>query len=95
MAPLPDVPTASELGVDAVFSTVRGFVTLNGVPEDRLKTLEKGLLKAMEHKVYQGFLKSVGLTPASVKGADEWNEQIDRLYKDTVEALDALGMLKK
>jgi tripartite-type tricarboxylate transporter receptor subunit TctC len=93
MAPLPDVPTAPELGIDAVFSTLRGFVTLKGPAEDRLQVLENGLLKAMKHKVYQSYLTSVGLTGDSVQGAAAWNEQIDQLYSDTQEALKALGML--
>ena len=49
---LPDVPTAKEIGIDAVYTTVRGFVTLKGTPEDRLKTLEDGLMKAMRGKMY-------------------------------------------
>lgn len=95
MGPLPDVPTARELGIDAVFSTVRGFVVLKGVPEDRLKTLEKGVLKAMNHKYYQSFLTTAGLTKDSIVGADGWNKQIRQLYKDTAAALAALDMLKK
>ncbi len=95
MKPLPDVPTARELGIDAVFSTVRGFVVLKGAPEDRLKKLEKGLLKAMNHKYYQSFLETVGLTKDSIQGAEVWNAQIRQIYKDTAAALDALGMLKK
>jgi tripartite-type tricarboxylate transporter receptor subunit TctC len=94
MKPLPDVPTTVELGIDAVFSTVRGFVTLKGVPEDRLKTLEKGTLKAMNHKVYQGYLETAGLTPDSIVGSKEWNAQIQQLYKDGIEALKDFGMLK-
>ncbi len=94
MAPLPNVPTSVELGINAVFSTVRGFVTLKGVPEDRLKVLEKGVLNSMNHKVYQSYLKTAGLTPESIVNSKEWNEQIQVLYKDGVEALTDLGMLK-
>jgi putative tricarboxylic transport membrane protein len=94
MQPLPNVPTTTELGIDATFSTVRGFVALKGVPEDRLKILEKGILEAMHHKVYQAYLQSVGLTPDSVVGSKEWNAQIQQLYKDGIEALKDLGMLK-
>ncbi len=49
---LADVPTAKELGIDADYATVRGFVTLKGVPDDRLKTLEDGLIKAMKGQMY-------------------------------------------
>jgi tripartite-type tricarboxylate transporter receptor subunit TctC len=94
MKPLPDVPTTVELGIDAVFSTVRGFVTLKGVPEDRVKTLEQGLTKAMNHKVYQGYLETAGLGPDSIVGSADWNMQIQQLYKDGVAALKDLGMMK-
>jgi tripartite-type tricarboxylate transporter receptor subunit TctC len=94
MGPLPDVPTSGDIGVDAVFSTVRGFVALKGVPEDRLKALEKGVLKAMKHSVYQGYLKTVGLGPDSVVGAADWDAQIKQLYKDGAASLKELGMIK-
>ena len=94
MKPLPDVPTTIELGIDAVFSTVRGFVTLKGVPEDRLKALEQGMTKAMNHSVYQGYLETVGLGPDSIVGSADWNAQIKQMYKDGIEALKDLGMLK-
>jgi len=94
MKPLPDVPTSVEKGIDAVFSTVRGFVVLKGVPEDRVKLLEQKLLKAMHHSVYMAYLQSAGLDADSIVGADEWNEQIQQLYKDGVVALKDLGMLK-
>ncbi len=94
MKPLPDVPTSVERGIDAVFSTVRGFVALKGVPEDRLQVLEKNVLKAMEHKVYQGYLQGAGLTPESVVGRKEWEAQFQQLYKDGIESLRELGMLK-
>ena len=35
MEKLNNVPTATELGIPVVLSTVRGFVTRKGVPADR------------------------------------------------------------
>ena len=93
MGPLPDVPTSGDIGVEAVFSTVRGFVALKGTPDDRLKALEKGILKAMKHSVYQGYLKTVGLGPDSVVGAADWDAQIKQLYKDGSASLKELGMI--
>ena len=52
MAKIGDVPTAKELGIDASFSTVRGFVTLAGAPDDHADVLEEKMLKAMGHKYY-------------------------------------------
>ncbi len=54
MAPLPNVTTAKELGIDANYSTVRGFVALKGTPEDRLKTLEEGLVTIDEGQDVRG-----------------------------------------
>lgn len=74
-----DVPKAKELGVEALASTVRGFAVLSGVPEDRQKILCDGLVKAMEHTVYQGYLANGGMPASSVVGQDEWNAHIDRI----------------
>ncbi len=91
----PDTPSTGEMGIDAYFATVRGFVAIKGVPEDRLKTLEDGIVKALNHSTFQGFLSSIGLGPDSVAGAEEWNKQIHSLYKDGEEALTELGFIKK
>ena len=96
MKSFPDYEAAGQdLGVDAYFSTIRGFVTLRGPAQDRIDTLEKGLVKAMEHSLYQGYLKQIGLDETSVVGAQEWQAQIDSIYKDSVEALTELGFIKK
>lgn len=90
---IPDVPAAIELGVDATASTVRGFAVLSGVPEDRMKTLESGLIKSMGHSVYQAYLESGGMTSASVAGMDEWNTHIDKIFVESETALKELGLL--
>lgn len=91
----PDTPSTGELGIDAYFATVRGFVAMKGVPQDRLDALEAGVVKALNHGTFQAFLSSIGLGPDSVAGAKEWNEQIRSLYKDGQEALTELGFIKK
>jgi len=90
---LPDTPTAKEQGVDAEAQTVRGFVTLDCVPEERLKALEDGLLAAMNHGVYQGYISTSGMPGNSVAGRDEWTAQIRRIHDQSQEALKDLGML--
>ena len=89
----PDVPTAREIGVDALAATVRGFAVLSGVPEDRQAILSDGLVKAMEHSVYQGYLENGGMAPSSVAGQDVWNAHIDRIYVESQTALKELGLL--
>lgn len=95
MKTFPDYASAGDLGIDANFSTIRGFVALKGPSADRLQILEKGLLKSMRHGLYQGYLAQIGLDAESVVGADEWNAQIQSLYRDSVVALTELGFIKK
>ena len=92
MGPIPDAATAQELGIDAVFSTVRGFVTHAGVDGEKAAKLEEGMLKAMNHAVYQGYLQSVGLDSNSVAGADEWGTQIQKMIDDMTPAIKAMGL---
>ncbi len=92
MGPIPDAATAQELGIDVVLSTVRGFVTYASTPDDQTKTLEDGLMKAMKHAVYQGYLTSVGLDASSVAGADEWGDQINKMIADMKPAIKKMGL---
>jgi tripartite-type tricarboxylate transporter receptor subunit TctC len=90
---VPDTPTAKEQGVDAEASTIRGFVTLDCVPEDRLAALEDGLLGAMNHPIYQNYIATSGMPKSSVVGREEWTAQIRSLYDESQSALKDLGML--
>lgn len=90
---IPDVPTAAEQGVDAYASTVRGFACLSGVPEDRMATLSDGLVKSMEHSVFQAYLASGGMPASSVVGQDKWNAHIERIYIESETALKELGLI--
>ena len=91
---LPDVPTAKELGIDAEYDTVRGFVTLKGTPEDRLKVLEEGLIKAMKGQMYTTYIDTSGQSPDSVTGRAAWQAQLDTMYKDAESELKTLGPAK-
>ncbi|HEX2727201.1 MAG TPA: tripartite tricarboxylate transporter substrate binding protein [Beijerinckiaceae bacterium] len=91
-ASLPEVPTGAEIGVPAFYSTVRGFAVLKGTPEDRIKTLEDGLVKAMNGKLYQDYIKSSGQSSKSVVGRAEWQKQLDEFSKSGKEALAAIGV---
>jgi len=90
---LGDTPTAREVGIDNIASTVRGFACLSGVPQDRVDILSKGLVKAMNHSVYQGYLKNGGMPADSVIGHEEWTAEIRRIHDDSVGALTDLGLL--
>ena len=88
----PDVPTAKELGLNVNLSTIRGFVTLKGTPDDRVALLSTGLLGAMKGKFYQDYLKGSGAAPNSVAGADVWGKQLTESYEQSRAALQELGL---
>ena len=90
---LKEIPTTVELGYDVTFSTVRGYVALRGTPEDRLRVLEQGMLKGLEHPAFQNYLKGAGLDPGSIAGSEIWAAQIDHLYQDALKAMIDLGMI--
>ena len=94
MSGLADVSTAQELGIDANFSTVRGFVVHADTPDDVAAKIEESLLKAMNHTVYQGFLTSVGLDSTSVAGSDVWGGQLTSMQADMDAALRELGFIE-
>jgi tripartite-type tricarboxylate transporter receptor subunit TctC len=73
---------------------VRGFAVLKGVPEDRVKILEAGLVKAMKHPVYQSYLSQGGMPAASVAGSEEWTKMIHDIYDASKTALTEVGILK-
>jgi len=92
---LPNVPTGKEIGVNAGSqSTVRGFVTARGVPADRVKALEDGLVKAMQGQMFQTYLESSGQALESVTGAGPWKTQLDAFMVEGKQTLEALGLLK-
>jgi putative tricarboxylic transport membrane protein len=94
IAALPNVPTGKQVGVPGSYSTVRGFVTLRGVPEANLKILEEGLVKAMTGQMFQTYLESSGQSMDSVVGAGPWKAQLDEFMVEGKKTLEALGLLK-
>jgi hypothetical protein len=55
--------------------------------------LEDGLLEALNHGVYQGYLQTSGMPDDSVVGREEWTAQIRRIHDQSQQALKDLGML--
>ena len=90
----PNVPTGKEIGVPTVQSTVRGFVTARGVPADRVKLLEDGLVKAMQGQLFQSYLETSGQSSESVTGSGPWKAQLDAFMQEGKQTLEALGLLK-
>lgn len=94
MKRLPDVPTSIEKGINAVFSVVRGFVVLKGVPESRIAKLEQKILAAMGHEDFQKHLQASGLDSESVIDRREWEAQFRQLYQDGLQSLRELGFVR-
>ena len=94
MAPIPAAKTAKELGIDLVLSTTRGFVTHAGVSAERRAALEKGLMKAMDHSMYQAYLANSGLDNTSPQPSGPWGEQIKAMVGEFGPALKEMGLVK-
>lgn len=94
MPGFPNTPTAKELGINAVASTVRGFAVLRGTPEDRVARLEQGLVRAMSTPMYRGYLENTGQSLESVVGREAWGRQLAGFHEEGREALTALGLLR-
>ncbi len=95
MAAIAEVPTTVELGYDAQYSTVRGYVVLKGTPADRIRVLERALLEGLSHPTYQSYLEGAGLDGRSVTGATEWSAQIHQMYGQARHAMRELGIVEK
>jgi putative tricarboxylic transport membrane protein len=95
VAAIPDVPTTVELGFPVTYSTVRGYLVLKGTPEDRIATLEQGLLAGMHNPVFENYLAGAGLDASSIAGREVWGEQLKQLYADARQAMLDLGIVRK
>ena len=93
MAPIPKAKTAKALGIDLVLSTTRGFVTHAGVSAARRAELEKGIMKAMDHSMYQAYLKNSGLDSTSPQPSGPWGEQIKSMVGEFGPALKEMGLI--
>ena len=92
MAPIPKAKTAKQLGIDLVLSTTRGFVTHAGVSASRRAELEKGIMKAMQHSLYQAYLMNSGLDSTSPQPSGPWGEQIRSMVNEFGPALKEMGL---
>jgi tripartite-type tricarboxylate transporter receptor subunit TctC len=94
MGPIPAAKTAKEMGIDLVLSTTRGFVTHAGVSEERRAELEAGMLKAMDHSLYQAYLMNSGLDNTSPQSSEAWGKQIKMMVNEFGPALKEMGLIE-
>jgi putative tricarboxylic transport membrane protein len=91
-----NVPSSHEKGWQLTVTTTRGYAVKAGTPPEVIKALEKGILAAMKHDVFAGYLRGSGLDPkTSPAGSKVWTDQIQEEIKIAREALGELGLLKK
>ena len=92
----PKVPTSYEKGLKIRVTTTRGYGVKKGTPPERIKILEKALVKAMKHSTFAGYLRGSGLNPAeSVAGSKVWDAQLKDEFAIANEAINKLGLGKK
>ncbi|OED37861.1 transporter [Chromatiales bacterium (ex Bugula neritina AB1)] len=94
MEPIPDAKTSGELGIDLILSTTRGFVTHAGVDETRRAELEAGMMKAMDHSMYQAYLVNSGLDATSPQASEAWGKQIQSMVGAFGPALKDMGLIE-
>ena len=94
MAPIPAAKSSKDLGIDLILSTTRGFVTHSGVSEERRAELEAGIMKAMDHSMYQAYLMNSGLDETSPQAAPAWGEQIKSMVAEFGPALKEMGLVE-
>ena len=75
MAPIPKAKTSIEMGIDLELATVRGYATHAGVDKARRDELEAGMMKAMNHSLYQAYLTNSRLDSTSPMGAEDWGSR--------------------
>jgi tripartite-type tricarboxylate transporter receptor subunit TctC len=90
---LPDVPTFKELGKDIPGGTMRAIVAPKGIPPDRLATLEKAMMSALNDPALRdrAATLSFGIAPAGSALAEKMVRDLDMtLYPILLES----GMVK-
>ena len=85
---------AIEMGIDLELATVRGYATHAGVDKARRDELEAGMMKAMNHSLYQAYLANSGLNETSPMGAAEWGKQMKMMVNEFGPALKEMGLVK-
>jgi tripartite-type tricarboxylate transporter receptor subunit TctC len=75
---LPDVPTATEQGVDVEVYQYRFMTTPKGTPEDVKETIQDGMDATFATDAYQQFNEQNSLTPLEVSG----DEVVDMIKSD-------------
>ncbi|MDE0355339.1 MAG: tripartite tricarboxylate transporter substrate binding protein [Deltaproteobacteria bacterium] len=92
----PDVRTAKEAGYNFTLSSSRHMAAPPGTPPDRVKALETLLMKAMNDKDYNAFIKKSGLVldPGGSKRATQDIADLAALYRKYTPAMKKILKIK-
>ena len=87
VAPLPDVETAQEQGLDVEVTQYRFLTVPKGTPAEVTDTLEQGLQATFETQGYQDFNEQNSLTPLEVSGDEivSMLEEDNQRYNDLLD----------
>lgn len=91
---LPDVPTAREIGIDSIFSSLRAIAAPSAVPQDRQDKLAAAFEAGMKTDGYSKYLADIGLSASTIGTAEQCNEQLTSMYADTAAAMEAIGFIE-
>ena len=69
-------------------------VTHASVDSARRAELEKGILKSMDHSMYQAYLSNSGLDSSSPEPSGPWGRQIEAMVREFGPALKEMGLIK-
>lgn len=90
--PLPNVPTAHEMGFDLEFYTTRGLVAPKGLDPAKAKVLADGFAKAMQEPELIATMEKIGLG-IYVLPPDEYGTFLKNLVGTAKRSLEKVGML--
>lgn len=90
--PLPNVPTAQELGIDLAMYTTRGLVGPAGIPEERVQVLYEGFAAIMEEPEFIETMNNIGLGIRALP-PDEYRAFLSDVQGMALDALRAVDMI--
>lgn len=91
--PLPDVPTAQELGIDLAMYTTRGLVGPAGLPQERVDVLYEGFSAIMKESEFVQTMNNIGLGIKELP-SEEYTEFLGEVRVMAMDALRTVGMVE-
>lgn len=93
MDPLPEVPTAKEVGYDVVTMSTRGYLTTKGTPAEVVAVLEDAIKQAVESEAYLKFISTMQSNVFYLNGADYYDFMTEEV-ETYVPLLEQAGLAK-